>query len=145
MISGQHIATSDEVMGIELGADNYLTKPIDLSQLLSRIHALPRRLVTKQPSILCLDDNLVMHLDSREVYLSGELINLSRLEYNVLAYLARPSGLVRTKSDLLENVWSTPHVEEGSIAKCISLLRKKSFRRRAGTLYKDCLRCRIHD
>jgi len=125
MMSGHYVAPSDEVIGFEVGADNYLIKPFDLSQLSARINALGRRLSYLEPNELRLNNTMTVAFDSREVWLSGNPVSLSRLEFNVLAYLGKPPGVVRTKSELLENVWSTPHVEEGAIAKCISILRKK--------------------
>jgi len=125
MISGHYIAPNDEVIGIELGADNYLTKPFELSQLSARVKAIARRVQANLPESIVIDEGLTIYFNRREVVCNGELCALSKLEFNVLAYLARSPGMARTKAELLENVWSTPHVEEGSIAKCMSVLRRK--------------------
>lgn len=125
MISGHYIAPNDEVIGIELGADNYLVKPFELAQLSARVKAISRRVQANLPESIAIDEDLIIHFNRREVICAGEPCPLSRLEFNVLAYLARSPGMARTKAELLENVWSSPHVEEGSIAKCMSVLRRK--------------------
>lgn len=125
MISGHYIAPNDEVLGFEVGADNYLIKPFELAQLGARIDALSRRLSTTRADTLININGLIVDTYAREVTRNNSIVELSRLEFNVLAYLLARPGQVITKTDLLENVWSTPHVEEGAIAKCVSLLRRK--------------------
>ena len=125
MISGHYIAPSDEVLGFEVGADNYLVKPFELTQLSARIDALARRLRVEPDTGSISLGELLVDVNAREVSIAGEAVELSRLEFNVLAYLLAQPGQVRTKTDLLENVWKTQHVEEGAIAKCVSLIRRK--------------------
>lgn len=125
MISGHFVGANDEVLGFQLGADNYMVKPFELNQLLARIDAIGRRIISKNQDEINLNDSLVINTAAREVTVDSQLINLSKLEFNVLSYLAQPAGTTRTKADLLEHVWGTSHIEEGAIAKCVSLLRRK--------------------
>jgi len=125
MISGHFIEPNDEVIGLEIGADNYLTKPFELDQLYARVVALGRRLGAQDSNSLDLGNQMTIHFDKREVLFQGTLVPLTRLEFNVIDYLAHPPDTVRTKSDMLENIWKTQHIEEGAIAKCISVIRKK--------------------
>jgi len=125
LISGHYIDPGDELAGFTIGADNYLTKPFELSQLSVRIDALARRINRSADTNTILSGDLSIDKDSRIVRIDNNIIELSKLEFNVLVYLAESPGTVRTKSDLLEHVWSTPHVEDSAVAKCISLLRKK--------------------
>lgn len=125
LISGHYINTGDELAGFIVGADNYLTKPFELSQLAIRVSALSRRIHRLPVSRQLTSGSLSIDLDSREVRIGNTTIQLSKLEFNVLAYLAESPGTVRTKSDLLESVWSTTHVENTAVPKCISLIRKK--------------------
>jgi len=127
MISGHYIAPSDEVLGFEIGADNYLIKPFELSRLAARIDALSRRLKVRKDCGVVTAGELVVDTNAHTVEYRQKTVNLSRLEFKVLAYLISNSGQVRTKAQLLENVWETIHVEEGAIAKCVSILRRKIF------------------
>jgi len=116
MISGHYIAPNDEVLGFQVGADNYLVKPFELSQLLARVNALGRRFSSRVVDELHIDDDLTIKIAAREVWFQGVQVNLSKLEFNVLLFLAQPTGTTRTKSDLLQSVWGTSHIEEGAIA-----------------------------
>jgi len=125
LISGHYINPGDELAGFIVGADNYLTKPFELSQLAVRVDAIVRRLNHSGDNNQIVSGDLLIDRDSRIVRIGDNVIELSKLEFNVLAYLAESPGTVRTKSDLLEQVWNTPHIEDSAVAKCISLLRKK--------------------
>lgn len=124
LISGQYIRSDDELLGYNAGADNYLIKPFDMSQLCVRIEAVCRRLrgtTLKTPYT----GELIIDYDRRSVHVKGKIITLTKLEFDLLAYLVKSEGAVCVKADLLEHVWGTIHVEEGAIAKCISLIRKQ--------------------
>lgn len=125
LISGHYINSGDELAGLTVGADNYLIKPFKLSQLSNQIFALSRRIKRTLNVEIMTFGELSINLASREVMVNNTAIDLSRLEFNVFCYLAKSSGTVRTKSDLLEHVWGTLHIEESAVAKCVSLIRKK--------------------
>lgn len=126
LISGHYIDPGDEISGFKAGADNYLIKPFEMAQLAARVEAISRRINTcSELNVLEIDEHLSINIPGRIVTMDDVVLDLSRLEFNVLCYLAKSPGVVKTKSDLLEKVWSTTHVEDSAVSKCISLLRKK--------------------
>ena len=105
----------DKVKGLELGADDYVTKPFDHLELLARVKALLRRLdmpqpVSRAPSFVYGD--LSMDFASRQVRVKGELIDLTAIEYKLLYHLVRNSGRVLRHETLLAKVWGREYVEE---------------------------------
>jgi DNA-binding response OmpR family regulator len=102
----------DRVLGLELGADDYVTKPFSFRELVARIRAVTRRLGTEPgTAALGADDAVqqfgVLAIDrrTRRVHLAGEELHLTAKEFDLLAYLAIDPGAVRTRTDILENVW----------------------------------------
>jgi DNA-binding response OmpR family regulator len=106
----------DRVVGLEVGADDYLTKPFSMRELLARIKALLRRvrmireevssaenaLTSKQIFIF---DNLTINIDRREVLLDRNPLALKPKEYELLLFLAQHRGQVLTREHILERVW----------------------------------------
>ena len=95
----------DRVAGLELGADDYISKPFSPRELVARMKAVMRR-VEPQPA----DDKVVLGdvvLDraSREVTVAGELVDLRSKEFDLLAYLMENRGLVVSRDQLLDRVW----------------------------------------
>ena len=98
-------ATEDKVKGLQLGSDDYLTKPFAFSELLARIQALLRRSSgAAEPTKLELGD-LSMNLITREVVRRGRKIDLQPLEFSLLEYLLRNAGKVVSKTMIMEHVW----------------------------------------
>lgn len=94
----------DKVSALEGGADDYLTKPFDFKELLSRIKALLRRPKEKVTlELVC--DGLVLNPGSRKVFLDGKEIKLTLKEFGILEYLMRHPNRVVTRDDILFNVW----------------------------------------
>jgi two-component system copper resistance phosphate regulon response regulator CusR len=94
----------DRIVGLDTGADDYLTKPFDLHELLARIRALLRRGPALIPETLAIAD-LYIHTQSRQVHRGGHRIALTAKEYALLEYLARRAGAVVTRADIAEHVW----------------------------------------
>ena len=94
----------DRVEGLALGADDYLGKPFDFSELVARVHALSRRNGLPRPPVLCVGD---IELDSarREVFRDGRYVPLSRKEFAVLTELLRADGAAVSAEQLLEKAW----------------------------------------
>ena len=96
----------DRVRGLDLGADDYVTKPFSVPELLARIRAILRRAqpVTVLPDRLDFDD-VSIDFKCFEAKKASEMIKLSRKEYGVLRLLAARAGQVVTRNDLLDEVW----------------------------------------
>lgn len=118
---------ADKVAALDIGADDYLTKPFSTSELLARIRALLRRTaarVTPPPTITAGD--LEIDLAKRVVKSSGEEIELTRMEFDILAYLAQNSDCVVTSKMILDKVWGPEYTEDAQTLRVhISHLRKK--------------------
>lgn len=101
----------DRVLGLELGADDYVTKPFSPRELVARIKAIFRRMQPRQPApeeaAKCSFefDNLSIHIDRREVMMDDELVSLRPKEFDLLVHLAKSPGTVFTREQLLEQVW----------------------------------------
>jgi two-component system OmpR family response regulator len=95
----------DRVKGLQIGGDDYLTKPFAFSELLARLHALIRRgSETAEPARLKVAD-LSLNQITREVIRAGRKIDLQPLEFSLLAYLMRNAGRVVSKTMIMEHVW----------------------------------------
>jgi two-component system, OmpR family, response regulator len=95
----------DRVKGLQIGGDDYLTKPFAFSELLARVQALIRRAAgTSNPSEILVGD-LVLNVQSRKVFRAGQKIDLKPLEFSLLEYLMRNAGQVVSKTMIMEHVW----------------------------------------
>jgi DNA-binding response OmpR family regulator len=97
-------AVDDRVKGLDLGADDYLRKPVSFAELLARIRALLRRgaALTANPIVV---GDLSVDMATRQVQRGGRRIDLSAREYALLEYLARHAGQVVSRTMILEKVW----------------------------------------
>jgi DNA-binding response OmpR family regulator len=123
---------SDKVLGLESGADDYLTKPFGVRELVARVRALLRRPRAVPPSKPAISQEIVqagpLRLDRarRQAFLDGQVIDLTPHEFDVLHLLAAHSGIVFTREMLLEQVWTNDtHVTERSVDTLIKRLRQK--------------------
>lgn len=100
----------DRILGLEMGADDYVTKPFSFRELVARIRAVARRSVDTRASNDEVSTGLIigsMRIDrrSRRVHLDGDEIALTAKEFDLLTFLASDIGAVRTRTEILENVW----------------------------------------
>ena len=107
-------AVDDRVRGLDVGADDYLTKPFAFSELLARLRALFRRGSAPRPAMLTVGD-LVLDPATRTVHRSGQTITLTAKEFALLEYFMRHEGEVLSRAQLMEHVWDfafdgDPHV-----------------------------------
>ena len=128
----------DKVLGLEMGADDYLTKPFSVQELLARIKAIFRRVDilaeqakdSAQP--LRLGDVLTIDPRSREVWVRGEPVALTHKEFDLLLHFVRNPGRVYTRAQLLDAVWGYSHESYEHAINChINRLRAKLERDQA--------------
>ncbi len=97
-------AVEDRVKGLDLGADDYLTKPFALIELLSRINAVARRKFNVGSQDIDLGD-FIVKLQSRKLICNGNEVDLTRKEFNLLQYLVLNKGKVLNRHQLYEHIW----------------------------------------
>jgi DNA-binding response OmpR family regulator len=118
---------NDRIAGLEAGADDYLTKPFDLGELVARLHALLRRSShSDQPSDTMTVGPLTIDTARRLVFIDGERAELTKREFDLLAVLAENNGVVLSRQRLLELVWGYDFDVDTNVADVfISYLRRK--------------------
>jgi two-component system KDP operon response regulator KdpE len=120
---------ADRIRGLELGADDYVTKPFSPRELASRIRAVLRRAEMPSPvakTVIEVDDHLQIDFRQREVIVDGERIRLRPTEYRLLYHLVNNAGWVMTHEMLLSKVWGYEYRDEAGLLRLyITYLRKK--------------------
>ncbi len=119
----------DKVTGLRLGADDYLTKPFSINELMARMASLIRRYTTfnqtTSTDILNLK-NMVIDKENRTVRINGESVDLTGKEFDLLVFLASNKGRVFTKKQIYTQVWEDEYAfDDNNIMSFISKLRKK--------------------
>jgi two-component system KDP operon response regulator KdpE len=117
---------AQKVAALDAGADDYVTKPFGAPELLARIRAALRRNVrnAQRPPLLRLGE-VVVDLARRAAHDASGEIHLTPLEYRVLECLARQSGLIVTRDQLMREVWGPEHDDTRNLRACIKNLRQK--------------------
>jgi two-component system KDP operon response regulator KdpE len=119
----------DRVRGLELGADDYITKPFSPRELVSRVRAVLRRVDASSGGIhglIEVDDRLKIDFDRREVWVGGKLVKLRPTEYRLLYHLVQNAGWVVTHDQLLAKVWGYEYRDEPHYVRLyINYLRQK--------------------
>ena len=131
MISGVKREMLDRVVGLEVGADHYMTKPFETRELLAQARALLRSLkmqtaVGEAAGWLVVDDHLRIHFDQRLVEAGGHEVHLTPQEFEVLRYLVEHAGSCCARADLIDAVWKYEEgVSDAALNTCIARLRAK--------------------
>jgi len=98
---------ADRVVGLELGADDYLVKPFSHRELLARVHAVLRRSSAADAGELLDFGSLTIHIPSRDVVVDGQTVELTALEFDLLSFLAASPRQVFSSELLLDRVWGS--------------------------------------
>jgi DNA-binding response OmpR family regulator len=129
----------DKVKGLELGADDYVTKPFSPRELVSRVKAVLRRGSTYEEgeeNIIDVDERLKIDFGRREVWVEDELIKLRPTEYRLLYHLVQNAGWVLTHDQILTKVWGYEYRDEPHYVRLyINYLRKKIEKDPANPVY----------
>ena len=129
MLTAQHDEL-DKVLGLEMGADDYMTKPFSLRELVSRVRAQLRRAYgdysTAESAVIVIND-LVLELETGQVRRGTGSINLTPIEFRLLSHLARHRGQALSRAQIVEAVWGyAPDIEsEKTVNVHIRRLREK--------------------
>ena len=123
MISGHHSKYRNWTRGLRRGADRYLVKPFELDVLVEEVHSLHSLIAG--PDTLVVDKHLSIVFGDRRVIADNVEVQLTRREFDLLAYLAKPPNKTRSRYELLENVWKAQDYTDGAVARCVCTLRQK--------------------
>ena len=123
----------DRVLGLEIGADDYVTKPFSPRELVLRVQALLRRLdrglepaaTTSADLVELVDGDLVVDAAGRRVHLDGSEISLTTREFDLLAWFMRHSGQVFTRAELMAAVWGWEFGDESTVTVHVRRVREK--------------------
>ena len=119
----------DRVRGLELGADDYVTKPFSPRELVSRVRAVMRRTESASGSmhgLIEVDERLKIDFDRREIWLEGKTVKLRPTEYRLLFHLVQNAGWVVSHDQLLAKVWGYEYRDEPHYVRLyINYLRQK--------------------
>ena len=109
----------DKVKGLSEGADDYLGKPFNLTELIARIQAVSRRTSDDGASNTIVFEDLLIKLDSQRVERSGKRLDLTAKEYKLLSLLAKNPNKIYSKSQLLDQVWELQYYPESNVVEVV--------------------------
>ncbi len=119
----------DRIRGLDLGADDYVTKPFSPRELASRIRAVLRRTTQAEehvPDVVEVDEDLKIDFARREVWVRGQLVKLRPTEFRLLYHLVKNAGWILTHEQLLTRVWGPEYRDDSHLLRLyITYLRKK--------------------
>lgn len=118
---------NDKISALDLGADDYVTKPFSMNELIARMRAVLRRFSTSETESPTLSaGNITIDTSSWEVIVDGKNVKLTPKEFDVLKHLMINAGKVVTHQTLLQSVWGSKSLEQGGYVRvCINQLRRK--------------------
>lgn len=116
----------DKIAALDAGADDYLTKPFGVGELLARMRASLRRSQQVAPEPTFVRDDLEVNLELRRVLVKGQEVQLTPTEYDLLKLLISQAGKVLTQRHILNKIWGPSHLEQPHVLRVnISNLRRK--------------------
>ena len=117
---------NDKVKGLDNGADDYMTKPFGVMELVSRVKALLRRVGDQDSEKIMRIGDLVIDDEKRKVFVSGQLVELTYKEYELLHYLAQNQEIVLPRDSIMEHIWhANCEIESRTLDVHIKTLRHK--------------------
>ena len=125
IILSSHDEAVDHIVGLEVGADDYVDKPFSPREVAARVRAVLRRATPEAESPTPSSAPLVVDLEARQAYAHGTLLALSKTEFDLLAALYQAPGRVFERDALLDRVWGDVAVTERSVDAFIKALRRK--------------------
>ena len=124
----------DKIVGLDSGADDYIVKPFEFDELLARIRVLMRRNYGLATNIIQIEE-VTLDLAKKQVAKSGEIIDLTGQEYEVLAYLMKNKGSILSRDQILNHVWDYEYEGASNIVDVIiKNIRKKLDRGEGNTI-----------
>lgn len=115
----------DIILGLNLGADDYITKPFKVGELVARVNAFLRRRKSGQETV-CRFGEFELNLAAHKLFRNGQEMELTAKEFRLLAYFASRPGRALARNDILNAVWgSSTFVTPRSIDRCVTTLRSK--------------------
>ncbi|HEV8297022.1 MAG TPA: response regulator [Acidimicrobiales bacterium] len=117
---------ADKVRALDAGADDYVTKPFGIDELLARLRAALRRQPAVPETQVIASDRLRIDLDAKQVHVNGELVHLTRLEWSLVDVLVRNAGRLVSQRELLQQVWGPQYGTETNYLRVyMTQLRRK--------------------
>ena len=107
--------TQDVVRGFDSGADDYLRKPFEVPELLSRVRALLKRAECERPSTQYRAGTIEVEPQSRTVTVEGEVVKFTAKEYDLLEFFVVNAGRVISRDEILEKVWANQHTSDSNV------------------------------
>lgn len=118
--------TQDVVTGFDAGADDYMRKPFEIPELLSRVRALLKRTEHDRPAVQFKAANVELDPASRSVHVGGSEVNFTAKEYDLLEYMVSNAGRVISRDEILEEVWGGQASTDSNVIEVfVSHLRNK--------------------
>lgn len=119
------VEVEDKIKGLNIGADDYISKPFDFTELIARVRAVMRRTKGVTSSVITVGD-LVIDTNTRTANRAGRVVKLSSKEYNLLEYLAFNKGRVVSRSEIIEHLYDTEFdLDSNVIDVYVNFLRNK--------------------